>query len=133
MLVGVAQVPSFLKKVEPEEAIPIAVFAAEVKSEIFAEVSVGISEALKSTATPLSASESILIPFPALTLRILLVSTSSPSPTVLKGLEVTALQATPVIKPLSLVRSLVFVGTVIFAVTLEEALAVKVLTVVPFR
>jgi hypothetical protein len=36
------------------------------------------------------------------------------------------------IKLLSLVRSLVFVGTVIFAVAAVEELAVKVATLVPF-
>ena len=62
LTVGDVQVPSFRKNVLPDDAMPIAVLAALVKSEILAEVIVGMFDADR------------------LTMRLLLLSTSSPVP-----------------------------------------------------
>ena len=69
---------------------------------------------------------------PRFTLRAL-DAVVKPSPREAKGLDVTSVQVTPVIKPASFVSSLVVVGTLISTVTSAEAFAVNVPTEVLLR
>ena len=76
----------------------------------------------------------------ALPFTVLVVGTAPTSEAVYDGLldafahdgTVGSVSVYPVMYPASLVRSLTAVGTVMFAVTFDEAFAVNVLTVVPF-
>ena len=75
--------------------------------------------------------ESNLRSDPRFTLRTV-EATVRPSPKEANGLEVTSAHATPVIKPLSLVRSETLVGTEMSIVVSVEEFAVKVPTEVLF-